>query len=181
MTLTKPHTKNTLLCHKIVICSCNWIWIVSLCPPLQALTPWRLSSWSTWLPPWLAKWPRWIGWIWSSPRRQLVRTGASAPSPQLPAHCSCHQPGSPPSSPPRLAPLLIVDHLCWDSVSIFPAPSPVQGWKPRAPWRGVAKTVSLFDGGGICLCSARRIRDTSRGRAKMLKENWEDCFEIVNI
>lgn len=154
---------------------------ILLCAPLQPLPPWHPSSWSTWLPPWLAMWPRWADWIWPSPHQQLVLSDASAPSPQLPAHCSCHQPESAPSRPPHLTPLLSVDHLCWDSVSIFPASSHLQGWKPRLHWRGAAKTVSLFYGGGVCLCSAKQIRDTNRGRVKMLKEYCEDCFGIVDI
>lgn len=105
---------------------------------------------------------------------------ASALSQWPPAHCSCHQPESPPSRSPHQTPLFIMDHHCWDSVSIFPASSPLQGWKPSHPWRGAAKTVSLLDGGAVCLCSAKQIRDTSRGKAKAL-EYCGDCFVTVDV
>lgn len=143
-------------------CSCNCV-----CPSLQPLTQWRPSCWSIWLPPWLAKWSRWAGLIWHCPHQQLALSDVSTPSPQLLAHCCFRQRKSAPSSPPHLAPLLSVGHHYQDSVSIFPASSLLQGWKPSLLWRGAAKTVSLSDGGDVCLCSARQIQDTSRGRAKM--------------
>lgn len=134
---------------------------------LQLLTQWRLSCWSTWLPPWLAEWSRWAGLIWLGPHEQLALSDVSTRLPKLLARCCFPPPKSAPSSCSSPAPLLTVARHYQGSVRVFPASSRLQGWKPSLRWSGAAKTVSLSDGGDVYLCSVRQIQGTSRGRAKM--------------
>uniref|UniRef100_A0A4W6FII4 Ribosomal protein n=1 Tax=Lates calcarifer TaxID=8187 RepID=A0A4W6FII4_LATCA len=47
-------------------------------------------------------------------------------------HVGDQCPESAPSSCPRLALQLSVDHLCWDSVSIFPCVQPSAGMKTKS-------------------------------------------------
>lgn len=154
-------------CRKKVVC-----FFLTLHPnrpfvfPLQCLSPWHPLSSDTWLPPFLANWPRWASQIRCCHHQQPMLSDASAPSPQLLVHF-CLQWTEVPSRPPHAAPPLNVVHLCWDSVSISPASSLLQEWKPNLLWRGVAKTVSLFWGGGVFLSTAKLIQDTSNARAKI--------------
>lgn len=133
--------------------------------PLQRLSLWHPSSSDTWLPPFLANWPRWASHIWRYHHQQPMLSDASAALPQLLVHF-CFQWTEVPSRHHAAPPLNVV-HLCWDSASISPASSLLQEWKPNLLWKGVAKTVSLFWGGGVCLSTVKLIQDTSNVRAKI--------------
>lgn len=170
-----------MLCHKVVLyANMPWTWnlrfkkplilptvCISIVPlfPLQHLLPWYPSSSNTWLSPCLANWPRWAHLSRGLPQ-QFMLSDASTALP-LPLVHLCLQWKEVPSSPAHAVPPLNLLRLCWGNVDMSPASSPLQEWKLNLLWRGVAKTVSLLWGGGVCLCTAKQIQDTNKGRAKI--------------